>query len=227
MNIFPIGAAQAANSQGSMNSVTTWPFFEPNLRCSSNKIYTVLTSRFENQTLQSRKKAEPYLMINYEYENIFAREFHQIETFIDLVEEGLNSFYVVDFSRGQTPTGVTDSSGDWVVAIDFTNYYSTTANQKATRAFLTDGINWKEGPVDSMSANTSITVDVDGSNYGSLLLATANTSAVVFPLYEVYLVPNSMSDFKAGTFVGGKMTLTKDGGFIRSGSISFTTKYKV
>ena len=226
MKIFPIGTISAASSSGTMDSVS-YTMFEPNLKCNSQKSFNILTTRFEDQTLLARKKSEPRIAITYEYSDIFDREFRQIEHFTEDVEDALNSFHVVDFNRGLTPSSVTDSSGDWVVAIGNTKDYSTTTNKKANRAFLWDGLTWKEGDVVTVTTNTSIKVNVDGSNYGSLVVARANTDAMVYPLYECYFNPNVLQNFKPTKFFQGDTSLTADGGFMKSGSIIFTSKYKV
>ena len=226
MNLFPIGTVSAGSSSGSIDSVS-YNFWEPNgVGGSSNVMHNVLTSMFEQQTILARKKSEPYLIIPYEYNDIFDREFKQIEHFVDSIEGALTPFWAVDFSRGQTPSSVADASGDWTVSIDNTRFYSIVLNQKASRAFLWDGTNWKEGLVSAISANTYIVVDVDTNNYGALTLANAANS-LVYPLYEVFLSKEGLSAFKSTNYVNEKVTTSKDGGFIRSGSINLVTRYKV
>lgn len=228
MNIFPIGTVSSSSSDGTIQSVS-YGLFEPNSKVISKKQYANLITAFQNQTLLTRKKAEPVLLIQYNYENIFTKEFRQIEHFIDNIgEESLNSFYAVDWSKGQTPSSITDSSGDWVVAIDSTFLYSTIANQKADHALIWDASNWKEGSITSISANTSVTVDVDTNDYGALTLTNANSRGMIYPLYQCYLVPGTLETFDTGGFVWGKdADLNGIGGYVYSGSISFITKHKI
>lgn len=226
MNIYPIGTISAASSQGTIDSVT-YNMFEPNLRCSSTEKHNILVTRFEQQTLLTRKKAEPMLLITYEYDNILDREFKQIEHFIYSMDDGLTSFFVIDFSKGQTPSAIS-ASGDWTVSIDNTRLYSATTNYKANRAVLWNGRNFKEGQITTVNANTSVVVDVDTNNYGALSLADAQSGAILYPLYQVYASANALSNFKTTIHVPiSKINIGSIGGWMRSGSISFVSKYKV
>ena len=223
--LFPIGTIAAASNSGTLESVS-YSMFEPNANVVSAPIYNILVSRFEDQTPLTRKKKDPYLTITYTYKNIFAREFRQIKHFIDVMDDALTSFYVADFSEGQTPTSVTGAA-DWTVAIDNTRLYSTVVNNKANRALLWNGVGWKEGQVVTVTANTSIVVDADTNNYGALAVAEANTNSVVYPVYTAYLVPESLSNFKPSIFVPRTMSTSGDGGFLYSGDLTFISKYKV
>lgn len=227
MDLFPIGSLSANSDTGTIDSIT-YSFFEPNNGCISNRVYNTLVTQFYDQTMLARKKALPHLTLQYTYDNIWDREFRQIEHFIDEMEDALNPFWVIDLSKGSTPTSVTDSGGDWVVAITNTQLYSTTANMKAHRAFVYNGVSWKEGPVTSINTNTNITIDVDTSDYGNLALATANLDSIVYPMYEVYVPPNILQNFRLGPFIDEDRGSTSvDGGFMRSGTVSFISKYKV
>ena len=226
MNIFPIGTIAAATSAGTIDGVN-YNMFEPNSKARSFEKHTILVSPFQMQINLSRKKADPYLIIEYEYNNIFSREYRQIEHFVYKMEDALTSFYVVDWSKGITPSSVVNSSGDWLVSITNTRLFSTVTNQKANRALLWDGLNWKEGPVVTVTANTSIAVDVDTSNYGGLILATANTYGMVYPLYECHFSPDALSSFTTGAYIPESANLSGDGGFVWTGSTSFSSKYKV
>uniref|UniRef100_A0A6M3KG61 Uncharacterized protein n=1 Tax=viral metagenome TaxID=1070528 RepID=A0A6M3KG61_9ZZZZ len=226
MNIFPIGTISAASSSGSLNSVS-YNMFEPNARASSSVKHNILVTPYQNQIKLTRKKAEPFIIIQYDYNNIFSREYKQIEHFIYNLGDALTSFYVVNWAEGITPSSVVDASGDWTAAITNTRLFSTITNQKANRAFLWDGLNWKEGAIASLSANTSITVDVDTSNFGALTLANANANSIVYPLYECYCTPDSLADFNTTVYLPESINLADDGGYMRSGSISFVSKYKV
>lgn len=227
MDIFPIGTISAASDDGTIDSIT-YTMFEPNGGCKSGETDNVLITLFEKKTMLTRKKAEPSLNLSYIYTNIFDREYRQISHFVKSVEGTLTSFWVVDFSMGQSPTSVTDSSGDWVVAIDNTRLYSIIANKKANRAFLWDGkSSWKEGNIVAISTNVSITVNVDGSNFGDLSLANANADAFVYPMYEVYLIKGTLDNFNITNFWDDKIRTSTDGGYMRSGTINMISKYKV
>jgi hypothetical protein len=227
MLLFPIGTVAAASNAGTINSVS-YNFFEPNLRCKSSPVFSVLSTKFEQQTSLVRKKAEPYLVISYDYENIFAREYLQIEHFVYTSADGGNaSFYVVDFSKGITPSSVTDSGGDWVIAITNTRLFSILEKQKAHKVFITDGSSWKEGDVIALTNNTSITADVDTNNYGALSVANANSYGMIFPMYECYTTENVLNNFNTTTFVDETINTVNDGGWMYSGTIGFMSKYKV
>lgn len=223
-NLFPIGTISATSDSGTLESVS-YNIFEPNNNVVSYPIYDILVSKFENQTPLTRKKKDPYLMIEYSYSNIFTREYRQLKHFIDVMDDALTSFYIVDFSEGQTPTSVTESGGDWIVVIDNTRLYSTTTNHKACRAFIWNGRSWKEGPITSISTNTSVTVDVDTSNYGGLSVTDANSNGMIYPIYTVYFAQESISNFKPSTFIPGKISTSKDGGYMYSGTLTFISKY--
>ena len=232
-DLFPIGLMSApAVNTGAMDGIN-YSMLEPNNGTTSKAIYSNLVTTFENQTRLTRKKAQPYLTMSYTYENIFAREFNQIDHFADYVEEGLNSFFVVDWSKGQTPTVNTTGGATWVTEIDNTRLYSAIANQKAYYVFYWNSASWKFGTISSISANTSITVDVDSDNYGGLsdaagAVVTGSGGVIVYPVYEVYMVPGSISNFKSTAFVPHiDMNTTSDGGWMRSGTMSFVSKYKI
>lgn len=226
MNIFPIGTVSAASSAGTIDSIS-YDMFEPNLRAISRKEHINLITVFQNKNVLTRKKAEPFLIMTYEYDNIFAREYRQIEHFVDDMEDALTPFWVVDWSKGQTPSSVVDASGDWTVSVDNTRLFSTTTNMKSWKAFFWDGVNWKVGNVDSITANTSMTIDVDTNNYGGLTLANANTRSNVYPIYECYFKQNVIQDFKTTYYIKGDISTSDDGGFMYSGSVTFTSKYRV
>jgi hypothetical protein len=151
----------------------------------------------------------------------------QIQHFVDDHDDALTSFYFVDLSNGITPTSVTNSSGNWLVAIDNTRLYSTVSNEKADKAFLWNGNSWKEGDIDTITTNTSIVVDVDTNNYGNLSLVNANLDAIVYPMYQVYFSQNVLSNFKTGPYIDENITTSKDGGYMYSGIVHFIGKYKV
>lgn len=225
MDIFPVGTVAASVDTGTIDSVS-YSMFEPNLRCKSSPIFSVLTTKFDQQTMLTRKKAEPYQVIQYEYENIYDSEYRQIEHFVYSSAEGGNApFHVVDFSAGIKPTSVTASLGDWIVAINNTRLYSTAVNKKSCRAFLWTGSSFKEGDVNNLVANTSITVDIDTLNYGSLTATDANSYAWLYPIYECYLAESPLSSFNTTFFIDDSDVNAR--GWMRSGTVSFMSKYKV
>jgi hypothetical protein len=226
MNIFPIGLVAAASDQGTLNSIS-YDMFEPNDGCNSTYQFDILTTMFQNKMMLTRKKSERVLTVEYRYNNILEREYRQIEHFLSEMDESLTSFWLVDFSQGQTPTGIVESASDWIVSLDSTIRYSTTTNYKANRAFIKYGSSWKEGSVVGISTNTSVTVDVDTSNYGNLSITNANLYAMIYPMYEVYAMQNSLSNLKTTVYVSKDISLNQNGGWMRSGNISFVGKYKV
>lgn len=222
MNIFPLGTVKSSTSTGSLGNL-----FEPNAGAKSYKMYNNLITAFQNQTILTRKKSDPILMIEYEYSNIFSREYRQIENFVSLMEDGLTSFYVVDWHKGITPSSVYPNGSDWKASVDDVDLFSTVSNQKANKVIFWDGINWKEGDVITIG-DTFIVVDIDTNNYGALTLAKANTDAMIFPLYQCFFVPNALENFTKGEFVPNlDITKSNDGGFMMSGTITFVSKYKV
>jgi hypothetical protein len=229
-SLFPIGAIANGSNSGTIDSIS-YTLFEPNAGCVPNRIYNILTTLFENKTMLARKKAEPYLSLTYNYNNIFSREYLQIEHFVDsIAEDGLNSFLAIDFSHGQTPSSISAVSSDWVVSIDNTRLYSTTANQKADNAVMWDGRGaFMLSDVVGLSANTSITMDVSNAavTFGNLSLANAQTFGMLYPVYTVYLVSNSLSNFKTTDYWNENANTSEDGGYMFSGSLSFIGKFKI
>ena len=224
MLIFPIGTAVAATSFGTIDS-RTYKIFEPNNGANSFINDNVLITSFEQMTTLTRKKSSPSLTIQYSYNDIYNDEFRQIEHFVESASEGaLTSFYIVDFSRGQTPTNVASVSNDWSISINDTRFYSTTQNQKANHAVVWDGKRYKEGQVSVLSANASITLDINTNNYGSLPLTKAQSDGILYPLYEVYLPQSAMGSFKQTQYWNDKSVHK---GFMRTGDLGFVTRYKV
>lgn len=225
MDIYPIGTVSAASNLGTLDSIS-YKMFEPNAGCDSNVVYTNLITRFEQQSILTRKKAEPYISISYDYENILAKEYNQIDHFIYKKGESLTSFYVVDWSRGFTPSNIASAGGYWVVSIDNTRLFSSIANRKANNVFIWNGAgSFKEGTVATIVANTSISVNVTGSQFGALARVTASQDAMVYPMYTVYANQNTMVNFKKTFFFDSD--IAEDNGWMKSGNITFMGKYKV
>ena len=226
-DLFPIGTMANSSSSGTIDS-KSYTFFEPNMGSKTTSSYNTLISTFEQKTILTRKKAEPVVIIVYSYNNILTSEYRTLGHFIDVVaEDGLNSFYVVSFDRGTTPTSIALSGSNWIVSMPDTRYYSATANTKANAAFLTDGVNWKAGAISALTANTSVTVELTVAPYGNLSLANAQLNANIYPIYECYLSPNQLSGFEKTAYIDGKINASSDGGFLFQGELSFVGRYKV
>lgn len=225
MKIFPIGDVVAASNLGALNGVAL-AMFEPNETCESQAIHTILQTRFGDQTQVTRKKAQPYMQIAYNYNNIFTREFRQIERAVMDVDESLTPLYVVDFSRGLTPSTVATGAAKWTVSIDDTYFYSATAGYRANRAFLWNGNSWKEGNVTGVTLNTNITVDIQANRFGGMPLGDA-ASGMVYPMYESYLAAQSLQNFKPGAYWWEDVKTGESGGYMYTGNVNFVSKYKV
>ena len=227
MYIFPIGLLSAASGNGTIDSVS-YSFFEPNQKCSSAPIHTSLQAKFQTQTILSRKIAEPYLIITYEYGNIFSSEYRQIEHFVDKKEDAVNSFYVIDLSQGEVPTAINTSS-TWTPSIANTRLYSAISNVKSNYIFFFNGVQWKLGTTTAVTTNTSVTTDVDTNNYGDMTdtqgaVVTGNQRVHIYPVYQCYLNPNSLQNFKPTGYWNNK---DENRGVMYSGNISFVSKYKI
>jgi len=225
MYIFPIGTVVVLSNAGTLDDIS-YNMFEPNAGCNSYKKYDILQTIYQNKMMATRKKTEPTLQIEYGYLNIFDREYRQIEHFLETVDESLTSFYVVDFSRGQTPDSLSYVSNDWKIEIKDTRLYSTTTNYKACRAFVKKGSMWKEGSVIAITQNSSITVDINTYNYGALSITDA-ADGMVYPMYECHALPNSISNLKTTNYVQEPVNILSNGGWMRSGNVSFVSKYRV
>jgi len=228
MNLFPIGKVASKLSTGIIDSIS-YSMNEPNSGCHSYPSYSVLVTPFQDQTMQTRKKALPHLIISYTYDNIFHREYQQIEHFIDYVDEALTSFYIVDFSKGFTPDTIASAANAWSLGTDNTRLYTTIANQKANKIFVWDGTtHWKLGDVSTIVTNATITISLANYHRGGLKYSRATSIDVVaYPVYEAYLSPNVLSGFKPTEYWREDMGVTENGGYMRSGIVSFISKYSV
>ena len=226
IKLFPIGTTSSVN-YGTIDGLQ-YDMFEPNAGCTSHKIHTTLLTTFQDQTMLSRKKAEPYLNITYNYTYIFDREYRQIEHFVDDVDDALTSFYTIDWSQGRSPSNIASTAGDWVVSMDRTLSYTATANMKSNKMFVWNGSSWKMGDVSSLTKNASITLNVSSTVRGGLSHNDITLSkTLVYPVYEVRLTPNVLSNFERTVYWKEQIKNDKDGGFMRSGNVSVLTKYKV
>ena len=225
MLLYPIGTLQASSSLGLMNNIS-YPFFEANGGCKSSKQYNNLLTLFENQTVQTRKKALTHLLLSYKYDSIFSREYDQIEQFIDTSSGRLESFYVVDFSKGQKPTGITGTTS-WTCSLPNTGLYTTVMNSKSNYGFFWNGKSFKIGSVTTVTTNTSVVFDITSLGYGALSLTLAQNGGILYPIYQVYCTLDNLDNFEVVGFADSKYNLPVDSGFMRSGEISFTSKHGV
>jgi len=228
MWLFPAGELDSGKNYGLIDNIQ-YNYFEPNRNFNSFPTYSSLQTRFQNQTILSRKIGEPFLNIIYEYSNIFASEYRQIEHFINKKEDAVNSFYVIDLSKGEVPSAI-DTSSTWIPSISNTRLYSAVSNMKANYIFFFNGIKWKLGTITTVTTNTSVTTDVDTNNFGTLsdtegAVVTGNQCTFIYPVYQCYVLPNQMANFKRTNYWDNKDS--ENYGPMYSGSISFVSKYKV
>lgn len=223
--LFPIGTLSNGSGTGSLNSVSYSPF-EPNGGCKSTPVYNNYTTKFQQQTLLTRKQGLPFLQISYEYNNIFSSEYNQIEHFISSVEDNLTSFFVVDYSKGIDPATITNS---YDFLTNNTRLYSEVANQKANNLLFSNGYKWKFATITNISANTSVTVNVTATNNAASFLGDLTSTQVtaagvfVYPVYECYTTGNSLDNFKKGEYIIDSV----ERGFMYSGELNFVSKYKI
>jgi len=227
MDLFPLGTLVAAESYGTIGGVS-YNFFEPNDKCKSFVTATSLVTRFQNQTILARKKAEQYLTINYSYRNIFSTEFDQIQHFLENKDEAVNSFYVVDLAKGVLPSAI-DTSTTWIASIANTRLYSATTNLKSNYVFFYNGLVWKVGTITTVTTNTSVTCDVDTNNFGTMTdalgsVVTGRRPTMIYPIYQCFAVPGVLATFDVTEWWPNVDT---DRGYMWSGNISFTSKYSV
>lgn len=227
MDLFPIGTMSAASGTGTIDAVS-YSFFEPNGGASSSLSFTSLITRFQNMSIVARKKADPYLTINYEYNNIYSSEYRQIEHFLYSKDDAVNSFYVVDLSKGELPTAMNTSS-TWTASIANTRLYSTVTNKKSNYVFFSNGVSWKIGTISTVNTNVSVVCDVDTNDFGVLTdtegaVITGNRRTMIYPMYQCFATPNSLNSFKTDQYWNNN---DSNRGFLYSGNISFISKYKV
>jgi hypothetical protein len=226
MKLFPMGDLSASLNTGSLNGIN-YSFFEPNAGCKGTTQYNNLISSFENQTISTRKKALNYLTIEYTYDGIFAREYNQIEHFIDSVGGRLDPFYLVNLDKGIKMTNLTVASTTWICNMPNTLSFSNTMNYKANYGFFWDGSRFKVGVVSTITSNVSVTFEMASLNYGTLPSGTAKANGMVYPMYQVYSTVDTLDNFNVGSYVDGKLNNSSDIGYMRSGNILFVSKYGV
>ena len=225
MKIFPIGDVAGGSNQGTVNSLS-YSLFEPNESCQSSPVFSILQTKYQDQTMITRKRAAPILTVTYNYNNIFTREYRQIEHFIQSVDESLTSFYIVDWSSGMSPSAVASIGNKWVYTVDDTHFYSATPLFKSNRAIAWNGQSWKEGVVQGVTLNATFSVDVFANKFGAMPLADA-ASGMVYPLYEVFAAANLLGNFNPGPYWEEDVTTGKPGGYMYTGNANFITRYKI
>jgi len=223
-DLFPLGVMIANSSSGTIDGYS-FSMAEPNQNVNSAPMYSNYVTRFQQQTMLTRKQSLPYLNITYSYQNIWQSEYQQIAHFIDSKEDNLDSFYVIDFSQGIIPT---DISSDFDITLTNTRLYSKIANQKAHYVFLWNGTQWKFATIEDTST-TILTTDVTQGNettkYGNMTSTQVQVSDVlVYPIYECYTGGETMSNFKPSVYAKSK---DSDEGYMYSGSVNFVSKYKI
>jgi hypothetical protein len=224
--LYPIGTVASKVSTGTLENISQYNIFEPNGRCHSNVIHTILTSQFQDQALLTRKKAAPYLVITYEYENILDKEYRQIEHFVYTMEDSLTSFYTIDWSKAQKPSVVASVTNKWRVTLDNTRLYSAVNNDKSNKIFLWDGAKWKLGDIAKVNTNASIALDMT-YHRGSLKYSEV-ADALAYPVYEVGFSQSALSGFKSSEYIDDEtMNLTGNGGYMRSGILNFISRHRV
>jgi hypothetical protein len=233
MNLFPIGEIASETNTGTIDGLS-YSMFEPNAGTMSQPVYNNLITLFQNQSRQTRKKAEPFLSIIYTYENILQREYQQIEHFVDYVDDALTSFYTIDWSRGRKPSEITTTGEGsppekkWMIHLDNTRLFSTIPNKKASHIFIWDGSSWRLDVVEDIVTTpaTYVLIDVPSTALGgTLTLGDAQTKGIVYPAYCVYFAPAALSTFESTVYIDEDLTDSKDGGWMKSGTITFNSKY--
>lgn len=223
MDIFPLGTVSTATSCGTIDG-RSYSMFEPNDGAKNKKVYTNMYTQMYDQTRLTRQQAFPYMTFSYSYRDIWAREFRQISHFVDSKNDGLTSFYTVDFSELITIDSIASVNGNWVISTEETRHFSEIDNYKSSEAFIWDGSKFRVGDVSSITTNTSISVDVSTNNYGSLSFSNAESNGCLYPIYQTFFSDNAIGEFEKGVFIYED---TPNKGFTRSGTIGFISKYKV
>lgn len=224
MLVFPVGTINSSDSTGTLND-STYTLWEPNNGCHVSRIYHNIVEKFEAGIITTRQKAEPLLTITYNYDNIFHKEYKQIEHFVRHRKAELHSFYTIDWSSGYTPDSVASLvSGRWKITIDSTLDYSATGNMKSNFGILWNGSAFRIGQIYSVNTATSVDMLLQ---YGNLSLTKAQTESNFYPIYNVYFTQNPLSGFQPTVYIGGDLSNTDFAGYMRSGTVSFITKYKV
>ena len=213
MLLFPIGELQTDSSQGVLDS-DQFSFFEPNSKVLSHKIFAVDSVKLRDQTLRTTKRAEPFLTLVYEYDNIFNREFTPIDMFMTLVGGPLEPFFTPDLTRGEKIKETVTFPYQFKSTLR--RLYTPTVARGANYALVWNGTELALAHVDAVGTTHVLLSRLFGA--GSL------THAVIYPVYEVFLSDDSASTWEPQSFVD---TETLDRGYTWSGKMSFTTRWPV
>lgn len=217
MNLFPCGTVTTNPLTGTFGYL-----WEPNGGCDRKAIHTTLASKTDSNFQVTRKKASVYHVFSYTYDNIWAREFLQIESFFKSVNGKLTSFYLVDFSHMQrcvmtdNETTRTITKGGSISVLR-TTYFTTVADDGGNYACVWNPTTSEFiiGAVSSISSDISITFP-EATAVGALVAAPPS-GIVVAPVYEVFFAEDQLQ-FELGEF---NPSDDNDGGFLYSGSIGF------
>lgn len=218
MILFPAGIV-TTTSTGSLGLL-----FEANNGCDRKAIHTTLVSKTDSNFQVTRKKASVYHVFSYTYENIWAREFLQIERFFKSVNGKLTSFYLVDFSHMQRCVMVDNGATRTVtkggsISVLRTNDFTTITDDGGNYACVWNPTtsSFIIGAISSISVDVSITFP-EATAIGALGSGiTVSSGIVVAPVYKTFFAEDQLQ-FEPGEFVPSD---DSDGGFLYSGSIGF------
>jgi len=214
--LYPVGIVTGtADSRGGWTSGSPVnDFFEPNRGCVSQVVDNTLISQFENHSIQTRQRTPSYRTLQYQYEDIWAREYEMMERFYELRNGRASRFYVIDLSQQETCTAMALAGGNISASIPDTHRFSTTAGRTGYYAAA-----WKPaqaslviGKMVSISADKQITFT---ASWGDL--TAYGGDIYVYPVIECYFSDN-LSNFKQGEF---NPEVGDDRGYMYSGNVSF------
>lgn len=218
MVIFPCGIVTTDPAGGTFGYL-----FEPNDGANRQVVHTTLVSKTDSNFQVTRKKALAYHVFSYKYNNIWAREWLQIDRFFKSVDGKLTSFYLVDFSHMQPcsmsgTTTRTITKGGTIATLRTSDFTTTTGDggnyacvwNPNSSAFII-------GIVSSIAADTNITFPA-ATAIGAL--AATTTGIIVAPVYECYFAEDQLQ-FEPGEF---NPSSDSEGGFLYTGSIGFLQK---
>jgi len=215
--LYPIGILTATDtSQGKWTSGGTGvnDLFEPNMGCTSQISDNVLVSQFENHAIQTRKRIPNFRNLKYSYEDIWSREYEQIERFFELRDGRAERFHVIDFSQNEKCTAMSITNSNVSASISDTHRFSTTSGRTGYYACA-----WKPtqaslvvGKMVSISADKQITFT---ASWGDLSVYGGNI--YVYPVIECYF-GGDLNNFKQGEF---NPEDGDDRGYMYSGDVSF------
>lgn len=215
MWLFPVGELNAAttDSVGYIDSVS-YSFFEPNNGASCINVFNVDSLKMKDMAISTYQLAKPMKKFTFSYENIFHREYSQLDAFTYAVGGNLTSFHLANLSMGELYTGTVTVTS--TVSILAGRLYSTILNNKANYVLAYNGTSFMVGTITAYSASSISFTRAFGAN--------SVENPMLSPIYEVYMGEDTMNNFQTAAFNADTGT---DGGWIWSGSISFISKYTV